>query len=307
MSMPAMRTRELTRCLGCGGARLEPLALRYEHLGHAFPAARCIDCDLRFLRVQPEGESLARLYWAEYFSVDYRCGRSDTHSFDESAFREENRGLLDRFEALRPASGPARLLEVGCASGWLLKHAQERGWQVQGVELSEHAVTHARSLGLDVAHGTLEEAKLPDASADLIYMGDVLEHVPDCGATMREVARVLAPGGAFFLRGPITTHSLARQLALGLYGTLRRDLVLREPPYHLWEFTPRSLTRLMQHSGLEVTLLEQAKIPPGRPHGRKTAFQGLIMAMIDGLNVPITRLFNAFGDRVVLVARRPSR
>jgi len=305
MSAPPMKTLELTRCLGCGGTRLAPLAMRYEHLGHAFPAARCLDCDLRFLRVQPAGESLASLYWAEYFSVDYRCGRSDTHSFDESAFRAENRGLLERFEPLKPATGPARLLEVGCASGWLLKHASERGWQVRGVELSEHAVKHARGLGLDVIQGTIEDAKYPDASADLIYLGDVLEHVPDCGATMREVARVLAPGGSFFLRGPITTHSLARSLGLALYGALGRDIVLREPPYHLWEFTPKSLGRLMRHVGLEVTRMEQAKIPPGRPHGRKNAAQSLAMGAIDLVNVPLTRVFNAWGDRVVMVARKP--
>ena len=38
-----------------------------------------------------------------------------------------------------------RLLEIGCASGWLLKHAAERGWQATGVELSSAAVAHARS------------------------------------------------------------------------------------------------------------------------------------------------------------------
>ncbi len=305
MTDTAMRTRELTSCLSCGGSRLAPLPMRYEHLGHQFPVARCLQCDLRFLRVQPEGESLAKLYWAEYFTVDYRCGRSDTHSFDERAFRVENRGLLERFAPLKPKQGPARLLEVGCASGWLLKHASEQGWQVRGVELSEHAVKHARGLGLDVAQGTLEQAHYANASADLIYMGDVLEHVPDCGATMREVARVLAPGGAFFLRGPITTHSLARRLGLALYTALRRDIVLREPPYHLWEFTPRSLARLMREAGLEVTVIEQAKIAPGRPHGRKSALQSVVMAAIDLVNMPITRLFNAFGDRVVMVARKP--
>lgn len=307
MTNSPFQTRELTQCLGCGGKRIVPLPMRYEHLARSFPAARCLDCDLRFLRVQPAGESLARLYWAEYFSVDYRCGRSDTHSFDESAFRAENSGLLARFEPLKPATGPARLLEVGCASGWLLKHASERGWQVRGIELSEHAVIHARGLGLDVVQGALEDAKCAEGSADLIYMGDVLEHVPDCGATMHEVARVLAPGGSFFLRGPITTHSLARRAGLALYGALGRDIVLREPPYHLWEFTPRSLERLMQSVGLEVTAMEQAKIPPGRPHGNKNAAQAVVMGAIDALNVPLTRLFNAFGDRVVMVARKPGR
>ncbi len=298
-----MKTRTLERCLGCGHAgSFRPLAMRYEWQGVSFPAAECPRCGLRFLSVQPEGDSLAALYSAEYFETDFRCGRSDTHSFDEAAFKAENDGLLERFEPFR---GAGRLLEVGCASGWLLKHAAARGWTVTGVELSPEAVAHARGLGLDVRQGTLDDAGLPAASFDLLYMGDVLEHVPDCGETVRQVAALLAPGGHFFLRGPITTHSLARSLALAAYGAAGSAIVLREPPYHLWEFTPRSLRGLAGRAGLEVVALEQAKIPPGRAHGRKSALQRAAMAAVDAVNAPLTRAFNAFGDRVVMVARRP--
>jgi SAM-dependent methyltransferase len=299
-----VKTRTLDRCLACGheGGFL-PLAMRYEWAGVTFPAVECPACTMRFLKVQPEGESLAALYSAEYFQTDFRCGRSDTHSFDEAAFRAENAGLLERFERYR---GKGRLLEVGCASGWLLKHAAERGWQVTGVEFSADAVAHARGLGLDVHQGTLADAKLPAAAYDLVFMGDVLEHVPDCRETVVQVVEALAPGGHFFLRGPITTHSLARSLALWGYRLAGASIALAEPPYHLWEFTPGSLARLMKAVGLEVVVMEQAKIPPGHAHGKKSAVQQAVMAAIDAVNVPVTRAFNAFGDRLVMVARRPA-
>jgi SAM-dependent methyltransferase len=301
--MSAPETRTLERCLACGGTSLAPLRMRYEWEGTAFPAAECGTCGMRFLRVQPVGATLERMYSAEYFQVDFRCGRSDTNSFDEAAFRAENTGLLDRFERYR---GKGRLLEVGCASGWLLKHAAERGWDVTGVELSGDAVTHARSLGVTVHQGALEDVTLPAGGYDLVYMGDVLEHVPDCRDSSARVAGLLAPGGHFFLRGPITTHSLARTVGLSIYGAMGRDIVLREPPYHLWEFTPGPLARLMKTVGLDVVVMEQAKIPPGRPHGRKSAAQQLFMAALDSVNLPITRAFNALGDRVVMVAKKPA-
>ncbi len=298
-----MKTRTLARCLACGhGGDLRPLAMTYRWEGVEFPAAECPACGVRFLRVQPEGDSLAALYSADYFQTDFRCGRSEAHSFDEASFRAENEGLLARFE---PYRGAGRLLEVGCASGWLLKHAAERGWRATGVELSADAVAHARGLGLDVRQGTLADAALPASSFDLVYMGDVLEHVPDCREVVREVARVLAPGGHFFLRGPATTHSLARSLALAACGAIGRPIVLREPPYHLWEFTPRPLAALLAREGLEVVALEQAKIPPGRAHGRKSLVQRAAMAALDAVNVPLTRAFNVLGDRLVLIARRP--
>ena len=257
---------------------------------------------MRFLAVQPAGSAMAEIYSAEYFEADYRCGRAAASSFDGDAFVAENRGLLDAFESL---GSPGRLLDVGCATGWLLDHARARGWQAQGVELSEPAVRFARERGLEVHHGDLLDARFPASSFDLVYMGDVLEHVPDCRATLAEVARVLKPGGHLYLRGPITTHSLARSLALWGYGLLGRVIVLREPPYHLWEFTPRSLERLAREVGLIVVSSRQSKIPPGHSHGSKTSLQRAALAVLDSINLPITLWVYAMGDRIVWVARRP--
>lgn len=257
---------------------------------------------MRFLAVQPAPAAFAELYGAEYFASDFRCGRSDSHSFSEAAFRDENDGLLDAFAQL---GATGRLLELGSASGYLLKRATERGWRAQGVEFSAAAVAHARALGVEVFHGDLAQAQFPDDNFDIVYMGDVLEHVPDCRRVIDEVARVLVRGGHLYLRGPITTNSLARRLALAAYGTVGRTIVLQEPPYHLWEFTPASLRHLVRSSGLRVVELRQSKIPLGRPHGRKSALQRAALQAIDVVNVPLTQLLNFAGDRVVLVARKP--
>jgi SAM-dependent methyltransferase len=312
MNGPApLATRTLERCVGCGGTRLRPLPLVYEFRGR-FPLVECTDCGLRFLAVQPAGEALAELYSAGYFESDFRCGRSAVAYDAAEAFRDENESLLDEFERLGPEPGlpraqvPRRLLELGSAGGWLLRQARARGWQAQGVELSAAAAERARALGLEVFQGDLLAAALPASSFDLVYMGDVLEHVPDCGAVLLEAARLLEPGGHLYLRGPITTNSLARRLALALYGAAGRTIVLGEPPYHLWEFTPGPLARLFRAAGLEVRSARQSKIPPGRPHGEKSALQRLAMTALDALNLPLTRVFGVAGDRIVMVGRKPA-
>jgi len=299
--------RALDACVACGSARLVALPLIYEFRGR-FPLVECGDCGLRFLRVQPAGEGLAALYSAGYFERDFRCGRSEVTFAAEDVFRAENDALLDAFERLGPARrdapAPRRLLELGSAAGWLLKHARERGWQAQGVEFSAAAAEHARGLGLEVFHGDLPGAALPADAFDLVYMGDVLEHVPDCRAVLVETARVLKPGGHLYLRGPITTNSLARRLALALYGAAGRAIVLREPPYHLWEFTPGPLEHLFAAAGLDVVAARQSKIPPGRAHGEKSPLQRLAMGVVDAVNLPLTRLLNVAGDRIVMVGRK---
>jgi SAM-dependent methyltransferase len=276
--------------------------MEYRYAETSFPLVECRGCRMRFLGVQPAAESLSGLYDASYFDSEFRCGRAAAAATDEAAFREENRGLLDAFESL---GARGRLLDVGCATGALLQHANQRGWQAQGVEPSPEAVAHARARGLEVFHGDLLEARLPAAHFDLVYMGDVLEHVPDCRRVVAEVVRILKPGGWFYLRGPATTHSIARALALALYGAVGRRIVLDEPPYHLWEFTPRPLARLMAAAGLVVTRLRQSKIPPGRARGDKSILERTVMAAIDWVNLPLTALLNVRGDRVVMVARKP--
>lgn len=274
--------------------------MQYQFRGVTFPLVECRACGMRFLSVQPAPEAFAELYSAAYFEQDFRCGRSEVSYFDEDPFRAEDDALLDEFTSHGPVG---RLLEVGCAGGWLLKHARERGWQVRGVEISDAGVSHARSLGLDVFHGDLLSAALPAASFDAVYMGDVLEHVPDCRAVLAETRRLLVPGGRLHLRGPITTHSLARGLALALYGAVGTPIVLHEPPYHLWEFRPGPLTRVMRATGFTIATLRQTKIPPGRLHGRKGRLQALVMTAIDSVNLPLTSLLNVRGDRIQLVAR----
>jgi SAM-dependent methyltransferase len=294
--------RALDSCVACGSARLRPLPLVYEFRG-SFPLVECDDCGLRFLRVQPAAEGLAALYSAAYFESDFRCGRSEVAYSDEEPFRAENTSLLEAFERF---GRRGRLLELGSAGGWLLKHARERGWQAQGVEFSADAAERSLALGLEVFQGDLLAAALPAESFDLVYMGDVLEHVPDCLAVLVEAARLLRTGGHLYLRGPITTNSLARRLALALYGALGRTIVLREPPYHLWEFTPGPLEHLFASAGLDVITARQSKIPPGRAHGEKSALQRLAMGAVDALNLPLTRVLNVAGDRIVMVGRKPA-
>src|SRR5262249_48003806 len=177
-------------------------------------------------------------------------------------------------------------------------------WSVKGVEVSHEAVEHARALGLDVAEGDVEGAGLAGESFDLVYMGDVLEHVPDCKRTLLEAARVLKPGGVLYLRGPITTNSLARRIALAACGIAGKSLRLDQPPYHLWEFTPASLHMLLSTAGFELLSLEQSKVAPALGRPGKSALQNAAMFALDAVNLPLTWGLNVLGDRAVVVARR---
>ncbi len=228
-----------------------------------------------------------------------RCGHVGDYFAERPQLIEDGAALTAWFETL--GSG-RRLLEVGCASGAVLEAAARRGWSVQGVEYSADAAGEARAHGVPVALGGIEDARLPDAAFDVVFLGDVLEHVPDPAKTLREVARVLAPGGAFALRGPMATNSLARRLGLAVMDAMGKRLFLREPPYHLWEFEPATLTKLTRSAGLDIKSFRQSKTSPSLAK-RRTA-GALAVAALDALNAPWTALTGSLGDRCTMVARK---
>ncbi len=294
----------VVRCLLCGSSDLGNEPYAYEYGGERYPGGRCRACGFVFLTRQPSAAVLARMYGPTYFESDYHCGHSAAPYFEREA--EEMAAARTLLALLERESPVGRLLEVGCAGGFFLAAARERGWRPTGVEYSEEASRFARDkLGLDVRTGSLEDAGFADGSFDAVYMGDVLEHVPDPLATLSEVRRALRPGGLLLLAGPIAIHSLVHQFGLWAYARLRRERLLRLPPYHLLEFAPATLRLGFHRAGFDVLFLRQSKIPPrlaplpGQPfalHAARLAFEipNWLWTTITGRD----------GDRVVALARR---
>lgn len=97
------------------------------------------------------------------------------------------------------------ILEVGCGGGLICEQLAQRGAIMVGIDPSEGALStaraHAREHGLGqniyYQQGYAESLPYADGSFSAIVCFDVLEHVRDLPATIKEVARVLAPGGVF--------------------------------------------------------------------------------------------------------------
>ncbi len=302
-SISSLATR-LMPCTVCGGAapsRALPFAYRYA--GAAFPAVACTTCGLARLAVRPA--DLTALYRAEYFDSDYRCGHATRGACEGGG---EAEGAAAMLALIEQTARRGRLLEVGPAGGEFLRAARTRGWQVTGVELSPAAAEAARAhFGLDVRDGDVGSARFAPGSFDVGYMGDVLEHVPDPCGDLREVWRILKADGEVVIAGPTTIHSMARRLGLAVYGWLGRVRSLEAPPYHLWEFTPKTLCRVVEAAGFRVVSQHADKIPPP-PAGRcGRAVDREWLRPLEWLNVAVTRLTGRWGDRLVLVARKVER
>lgn len=272
---PEIRARvgtEPARCAVCDADDPRPYRSRmYAFEGHPFGLVRCARCGLVYVHPRPDGPTLARLYDdPDYYTEGYNLGVETENYF---ARREELLELYDGAvaELEGETGGRGRLFELGAAGGFLLEAARRRGWEVAGVELSPVAARYARDeLHLDVFEGQLADAPWPAGSFDLAVADNVLEHTTDPLAVLRDLRRLLRPGGQLvvivpsyvnsaFFRAFLTAGRLLPRRLLG--RPLLRLLKLDDdhdggPPYHVLEFDRPTLLHLLRKAGFEIRTAE---------------------------------------------------
>lgn len=169
----------------------------------------------------------------------------------DPTYVEERQGRVLTFERnlapfeklIAPNSTTRRLLDVGCHIGVMVELAQARGWEAWGVEPSVWAAEQARARGLRVLTGTLDNTTLPENYFDVVTMWDVIEHLTDPAAEIRNVHRVLAPGGIFAIH-TIDIESLFARVMGNRWPWLME--------MHLYYFSPRTLSKLLAQNGFQV-------------------------------------------------------
>ena len=138
-----------------------------------------------------------------------------------------------------------RILDVGCGTGANLLMLSQYG-DAEGVDVSEDALAFCRERGLDkVRLGAAEELPYEDGTFDLVTALDVVEHLDDDLAGLREMRRVLRPGGRVLLFVPTFMF---------LWG-LQDDVSNHRRRYRLPE-----LQRVLEQAGFEIERTTYANI-----------------------------------------------
>ncbi|MCS6862473.1 MAG: methyltransferase domain-containing protein [Abditibacteriales bacterium] len=215
---------------------------------------RCGMCGLIYFNPQPTPEALREFYSSESpedYTPRLREWQGELSAQKAQKLTEELNFLEQwlRRDDARPhnANQRVRFLEVGCAFGHQLFCAQQKGWEVVGVELSAPAANWVRQeLGLEVHNGTIESAArvLPPESFDIVLMSHVLEHVLHPTAVLQAAASLIKPGGVIAIYVPNGDSFPARHDFDHWEWT--------SFPEHLYYFSPSTLARLLTKCGFEV-------------------------------------------------------
>lgn len=301
MDSAVAQTEAKRRCLICGGTRFarhfpgiaapagarasgEPYRITHSERQLVGGIERCLDCGMVVLPLS-------------YAAATSYSDAADPYYLEQADERIRN---SDALLSLVPAEG--RLLEIGCACGFLLLAAQRRGFDAEGVEMSEWASGVARDQhGLRVHTGRLEDQGFEDDSFDVVVLADVIEHLTDPRATLREIHRITRPGGRVVVLTPDVGSPMARLAGPRWWGLLDD---------HYFYFSRSTIRRFFESEGFTIeTLKAQGRQFPFshwvfklKPYS--AALHALVDRVAGGLRLRDRQVSINLGDQMACVARK---
>ena len=221
-----------------------------------------------------------------------------------------------------PLAG-ARVLDAGCGAGEYVAALGDRGARVIGIEHEDEKVRAWNERHPDdprVRQGNLEALNLASESFDVALLNEVLEHVPDEMAALRELHRVLRPGGTLLIFSPnrlypFETHGVdsqrtgARIAPLLTFGYPWLPLGLTRRWVRPWarNYWPHELSQLVREAGFDVRRRYYVWQTFENISGRQPRAIALIRPGLRRLATMAERLpgLRAFGTSQLLIARKP--
>jgi SAM-dependent methyltransferase len=240
---------ETVRCDLCGSERYTAVYEMPDRLffrDEYFTVVECDQCGLGFVNPRPTISEIQKYYPVEYFQA------SPARDYDRY-MRRRLAAEAKYLRELEKSGGRKRLLDVGCATGEFPRFMAARGWEVEGVEVSESS---ERITDFHVYTQEFHEIPVNEPIYDAVTAWAVLEHVHNPMAYFQKASRVLKKGGLFVFLVP------------NFRSTASRHLFCEDVPRHLYFFTRETVDRYLQNSGFtlvrEVNGRDVYKLAPHR-------------------------------------------
>lgn len=287
-------------CNLCGSSDAHQIAFRYAFKDRYLWLMECNRCSLRSIWPQPNAKEIEEMYAADYFTE----ADSATHHMDVDYLQILNAGdYKDGVEQMKAYAQSGNILEIGCATGNFLHALSKAGFQVKGIELSSFAVNYAKEhFGLSLINQPFDHDLLGHAVVenefDIIIMGDVLEHFTNPVKAMQLVHTILKPGGVALIQVPGSLNLLSSKIGLTLFKWFNKPKTMYIPPYHLTEFSGKSLRAICKKAGFQKIVIEHHIKHPSSVPLRGNWLENLAKKYFQYPNYYLTKWFGVSGDRI---------
>lgn len=203
------------------------------------------------------------IYICKKCNTLYTSEKESAEVFDYGNYYDEVNLAIPDFVALRLAEivrtfekyrQNNRFLDVGCGAGSLLKAAIGENWKAEGVEVSGSSVEYLQKQNIKVFYGDLAAANFAENSFDVVTAVEILEHIAEPDVVLKDIFRVLRPGGLMWATTPHGSGASRR-----LLGT---DWTCVAPPEHLHLFSVGGIKKLLSEAGFRNVSVSTEGVNP---------------------------------------------
>jgi SAM-dependent methyltransferase len=251
-----------TYCSVCGGHQFKnfgipkasPQTYRLRSGDHNI--LQCQACGFYFVHpiVEFSREDLTKIYTDQFF-IPQRKKRSNS-MFERRRVRIARENLLLKLKGEYESDGNLKILEVGCGDGYVLWQASLEGMEAHGVDVVDSRIQDATGPSIVFFCGELAEANFLSDYFDLFYCSHCLEHIIDPNHFLREVKRIVKPGGKIFLSVPNENSWISHLKWLYYRLSGKRSVSYKlspfVEPYHVNGFSEKSLAVICARHGFTV-------------------------------------------------------
>jgi 2-polyprenyl-3-methyl-5-hydroxy-6-metoxy-1,4-benzoquinol methylase len=234
-------------CPACGGRGCAP-----EGKLNGWEMARCPGCKLWFSCAVPAPEELAALYNKVYESG----GLYQPHLEEIDALQQHGHAKVGYYRSAvflnryKPSPGD-KLLEVGCGVGSFLVAASRKGWDAEGIDLSQNAISASSMVHkLPVRQGTLESLPFESGAYAAVVCWEVLEHLAAPQAFLARARSLLRERGLFVCSVPNSHPRVPQAEVLGAASV---------PPIHLNFWDCESFRKFLELNSFRPLLLKSQR------------------------------------------------
>ncbi len=275
------------------------------HVKNDYHLGKCDSCSLILVRNPPSKQELCALY-------SFDAGYHKEFETNRELQREKLAAVRNDYSILEKyldRKTPGALLDIGCSTGFFLRVAQDKGWRCKGVELSKDTARIAsEKYGLEVYQGEIGDQPFNEEEFDVITMWDVIEHLEDPLETLRHIQRILKKDGIIIFRTP-NADGLFPVLSLSV-ASFAGQWPHATPPGHLFQFSKRSIGRLLKEGGFEIVKTVDERISVSYTFGSLSElFRSVKWLMYSTVFIPVVLVgpWLKKGDSMVILARRQGK
>ena len=254
MKVDSFGPLEEANCSLCNSAHYTPVVTQH-WFKENFVVVRCAECGMMRTNPRPSPEWKASFYDPQRNGLAEQMGQGFVYAPAPDRLPSYQRLLRFVSERVTPAG---KLIDIGAASCVFAKFANDAGFDAVACDYSDEALAYGREhYQVTTLQSPAEKIDAPDDSFDVVTIFHTIEHLPDPMQVLRELHRILKPGGKIFLETPNYLPHAIMQSQFKLVWPIYKWLTKRQhglpwvPFDHYYHWTPKHLVSALGQVGFQ--------------------------------------------------------